>query len=236
MLDNLLLYSKPPHCRCPKGSPPVNGSPPAPRTRRARRSGSLKITQIVQHCGGGVVTVAAPAKKTPAPDDPALVARSHRANWPAFVTPAPALRCLADFGRVGGGQARCRSPGQCPHAADGPQTLRSGGRWLLSKCFPLIARRLLCAQAPHGWASYASWRHATNGARPLWIPADSVARRSRLTISLIAQQFAHGGRSSPTRSQARHVVWFASGLIIRFAIWQAVRFSFSLKNRAVSAR
>ena len=24
----------------------------------------------------------------------------------------------------------------CPHSADGPQTLRSGGRWLPSKCFP----------------------------------------------------------------------------------------------------
>jgi hypothetical protein len=176
LMHNRRYILKPPICRCPNGSPPVRRCPPSPSIRRA---GSLNITS---RCASWWRLrwhgACSPAINTPAP------ARScpRRLQAPRQLAgirhASPSAPLPSDFGRVGG-QARCRSPGRCPHAADGPQQLRSGGRWLLSKCFPLIARRLLCAHVPHGWAGYASWRHATNGAWPLWIPATSVARRKQ---------------------------------------------------------
>ena len=79
--------------------PSVSGSPPAPRAGRVRRSGSLKITQIVQHCGGGVVTQAATL--------PAIAAYPRRLHLPRQLAgirhASPIAPLPSDFGRVGGG-------------------------------------------------------------------------------------------------------------------------------------
>ena len=69
---------------------------------------------------------------------------------------------------------------------------------------PAIARRLLCAQTPHGWASVPHGGRPPTGHGPFGFPQTVWRAEGRLTISLNAQQFAHGGCSSPTRSQARH--------------------------------
>ena len=126
----------------------------------------MKITQIVQHCGGCVVT-----QDATLPANAAYPRRLHLPRQLAGIrhaSPIAPLPCGLWAGR--GGEARYRSPGKCPHAADGPQTLRSGGRWLLSKCFPPSPAAAMCSNAAR-LGLCALWRHATNGARPLWIPA-----------------------------------------------------------------
>ena len=190
---------------------------------------------------------------------PTLGGCIFRANLPAFGTPAPSLRCLADFGRVGG-MARCARPDMSSlggRASDATQRRAMAPFQVL----PATPRRLLCAQTPHGWASYASWRHATNGTSPFGCPQPVWRAESRLTISLHAQQFAHSGCSSPTRSQARHKTspcvpfasvictfvrvlsrsaWLEGRLSTRFAILHAFTVAFSekssfFKTRAASA-
>ena len=146
---------------------------------------------------------------------PTLGGCSLRANSPAFVTPAPALRCLRTL--VGsGGEARCRSPGKCPQAADGPQTLRSGGRWLPSKCFPLIARRRyvlkrrtaepLCLMAAGHQRDMAPF-----GFPPRW----RTGIPSRALRGMVGQL-----------AKVRQVTLLASWSARCFAICQAVRFSY----------
>jgi len=53
-----MLSAKPPPCRIPKGTLGI-GSPPSPRTARARRPGSLKITSSCASTGCGAVTLTA---------------------------------------------------------------------------------------------------------------------------------------------------------------------------------
>ena len=93
----------------------------------------------------------------------------------------------------------------CPHSADGPQTLRatmtpapfqSASRRSPSSPY-VLKRRTAGLDMPHGGTP-------PTGHGPFGCPQPVWRAKSRLTISLITQQFAHSGCSSPTRSQARH--------------------------------
>ena len=100
--------------------PPANGSPPSPRTTRDRRPGSLKITQIVQHCGGGVVTQAATL-----PANAAYPRRLHLPRQLAGIRHASPSASLPVGLWAGRGAGSLSLAGTCPHAADGPQQLRA---------------------------------------------------------------------------------------------------------------
>ena len=188
--------------------PPARRCPPSPFIRRA---GSLYITSHCPSCGGCIVTQAATL--------PAIAAYPRRlqlARQLAGIRHAsPSAPLPSDFGRVGG-EARCRSPGKCPQAADGPQTLRSGGRWLPSKCFPLIARRRyvlkrrtaepLCLMAAGHQRDMAPF-----GFPPRW----RTGIPSRALRGMVGQL-----------AKVRQVTLLASWSARCFAICQAVRFSY----------
>ena len=130
--------------------------------------------------------------------------RLHLARQLAGIRHASPIAPLPVGLWAGRGAGSLSLAGTCPHAADGPQTLRSGGRWLLSKCFPpspaacyVLNRRTAGPVMPHGGTP-------PTGHGPFGCPQPVWRAEGRLTISLIAQQFAHSGCSSPTRSQARH--------------------------------
>ena len=157
-----------------------------PPVSSLRRAGSLNITWPCASCGDCVGTQECYAARYRLLT---LVACIFRANWPASLTPAPAL---PPWAVGGGGGARCARGEHVLTRRTGLSSYGRQCRRLLSKYFPPVAIVALCAQTPHGWADYASWRHATNGARPLWIPATTVARKSRLVVSClqVIQQLA----------------------------------------------
>ena len=73
--------------------------------------------------------------------------------------------------------------------------------------------RPMCSRAAR-LGHCASWRQATNGARPLWMPADSVARnkQARRFMPTGYSTTRRSGCSSQIRSQARHRnSWFHGG-------------------------
>ena len=114
-------------------------------------------------------------------------------------TPLP-----SDFGRVGGegrlANARPDMSSRGGRASDATQRRAMAPFQVLPAHRPPPA---MCSRAARlGWLCLMAARHQRD--QSLWIPATCVARKSRLTISLNAQQFAHCGCSSPTRSQARH--------------------------------
>ena len=191
LMHNRRYILKPPICRCPTGSPPVRRCPPPPSIRRA---GSLNITSRCasswrRHWHGAC----SPAIKAPAP------ARScpRRLQAPRQLAgirhASPSAPLPSDFGRVGGRLAVARGDmsSRGGRASDATGDNDTGS---FPKCFPPVAIVALCAQTPHGWADYASWRQATNGAWPLWMPIPSVARRKQ------ARRFMPTGYSTTRRS------------------------------------
>ena len=175
MMHNRRYILKPPICRCPQRDPPVRRCPPPPLIRR---TGSLNITSRCAslwrlHWHGAC----SPAINTPAParSCPRRLQAPRQLAGIRHASPSAAL--VWSLGGSGGRLAVAR---QDVSSLGGRASDATQRRALAPfQVLPAIARRLLCAQTPHGWASYASWRQATNGAWPLWMPATSVARRGQ---------------------------------------------------------
>ena len=133
-----------------------------------------------------------------------LVACILRANWPAFVTPAPSLRCLSDFGRVGG-QARCRSRGHVLTRRTGLSSYAAAG----DGSFPNASRHrpppAMCSDAARlGQLCLMAAGHQ-RGTAPLDARNQCGAQKQARRFMPIGYSTTHrSGCSSPTRNQARH--------------------------------
>ena len=90
-----------------------------------------------------------------------------------------------------------RQTGLSSYAAAGDGSFPSASRSSPAACYVLI-RRTAGLVMPHGGTP-------PTGHGPFGCPQPGWRAEGRLTISLGAQQFAHSGCSSPTRSQARHI-------------------------------
>ena len=77
---------------------------------------------------------------------------------------------------------------------------------------PAIARRLLCAHAPHGWASVPHGGRPSTGHGPIGCPKCCGAQKqARHFMPTGYSTTRRSGCSSPPRSQARHKIQAACG-------------------------
>ena len=146
-----------------------------PPVSSLRRAGSLNITWPCASCGGGIGTqecYAARYRRLPSAAASCAPICRHPARQPRRYRLGQFVAGGARYARGDMSSRGGRASGATQRRAMAP-----------FQVLPAIARRLLCAHTPHGWAGYASWRHATNGARPLWMPATSVTRRKQLVVS-----------------------------------------------------
>ena len=179
MLDNLPLYSKPPHLSVSQRVPPTKWVPASsphdtrPTARFIENNADCPALRR-RRCHGNC----RPAKKTPAPVP--LLPSSLAIPAPTGRHSARQPHRSAAFGLWAGrgGVARCRSRGHVLTRRTGLRRYAAAG----DGSFPSASRHrpppAMCSCAAR-LGHCASWRHATNGARPLWMPATSVARKKQ---------------------------------------------------------
>ena len=116
-----------------------------------------------------------PLRRWHADCSPHLRARagSHRASWQASATPTPPLRHWWYWA----GATREKAP-DASSLGGWTQAARQRRAMAPFQVLPAHRPPPLCAHAPHGWAGYASWRQATNGPRPHWMPTKCGALKT----------------------------------------------------------
>ena len=208
MMHNRRYILKPPICRCPNGNPPVRRCPPPPLIRRA---GSLNITWRCasswrRHWHGAC----SPAINTPAParSCPRRLQAPRQLAGIRHASPSAAL--VWSLGGSGGRLAVARGDmsSRGGRASDATQRRALAPFQVL----PAIARRLLCAHAPHGWASVPHGGRPSTGHGPIGCPKCCGAQKqARHFMPTGYSTTRRSGCSSPPRSQARHKIQAACG-------------------------